>query len=136
MEILYVEDDVEDIELFSEALSNIDANIKFCYAINAKQASENLNNNSIKPDAIFVDAHLPGIDGYDFVSSLKVNEQFRDVPVVILSTTIESRQVDKFNRIGVYYFLSKSALLADLEPALRVIINSLCKGEEQSLDEG
>ncbi len=134
MEILYVEDDNEDIELFAEALTNIDSTIKFSYSTNATQAVEDLENGLMKPDAIFVDAHLPVIDGFEFVSSLKVQEAFKDIPIIILSTTIESRQVDKFNKIGVYYFLSKSALLSDLEPALKVIIHSLCKDKEHNLN--
>ena len=131
MEILYIEDDIDDIELFQEALSHIDPTISFISASSFSDALTKLALNTLKPDAIFVDYHLPGVDGYECVKDLKNDERLNRTPIILISTTITSRQVDDFNRLGVYYFLSKTALLSDLTPALRVIIDSLCKGQEK-----
>lgn len=130
MEVFYVDDDPDDIEMFQEALQKVDPSIKFSFASSAKDALLCLRSYQAKPDAIFVDFHLPGEDGYECVKEIKDNPELRAIPVVLLSTSITTRQVDQFNKLGVYYFLSKSALLADLEPALKIIIDSLCKGEK------
>ncbi|WP_276370531.1 response regulator [Chryseolinea sp. H1M3-3] len=130
MEILYIEDDDDDIELFQEALSRMDANIKLISAYSFSDALTKLSGDVCRPDAIFVDYHLPGLDGYQCVKDLKNDEALKYTPIILISSTITSRQVDDFNKLGVYYFLSKTALLSDLEPALKVIIDSLCKGQE------
>ena len=78
-----------------------------------------------------MDYHLPGVDGYECVRDLKNDERLNPIPIILISTTITSKQVDDFNRLGVYYFLSKTALLSDMTPALKVIIDSLCKGQEK-----
>ncbi len=132
MEILYIEDDDDDIQLFQEALSNIDPSIKLIPAYNFSDALTKLNGDARRPDAIFVDYHLPGVDGYQCVRDLKNDEALRYTPIILISSTITSRQVDDFNKLGVYYFLSKTALLSDMEPALSVIIASLCKGQENN----
>ena len=131
MEVLYVDDDSDDIELFQEALQKVDSSIKFSFASSAKDALTCLKNYQSKPDAIFIDFHLPGRDGHECVVEIKADHELKNIPVVLISTSITTKQVDQFNKLGVYYFLSKTALLADLEPALRIIIDSLCKGEKQ-----
>lgn len=42
-----------------------------------------------KPDLIFLDTYLPGMDGLDFCRLLKDNVYSRDIPVVMLSRTGE-----------------------------------------------
>ena len=64
MEILYIEDDIDDIELFQEAISHIDPTICFISASSFSDTLTKLARNTSKPDAIFVDYHLPGVDGY------------------------------------------------------------------------
>jgi CheY-like chemotaxis protein len=130
MEILYIEDDSDDLELFQEALSNIDPTINFIPARSPSEVLEKLERNVLKPDAIFVDYHLPVLDGYQCVKDLKNDDRLNHIPIILISSTITSKQVDDFNTLGVYYFLSKTALLSDITPALKVIIDSLCKGHE------
>ena len=125
MEILYVDDDSEDIELFLEALQNVDRSIRFSYALSANDALKKLNNFLARPDAIFVDYNLGGVDGYQCVRQIREREELKGVPVIVLSGNLSSSLVDEFNKLGVYHFLSKRALLADMEDALKVILESL-----------
>ena len=129
MTVLYVDDDIEDIEQFEEALHHVDPDIEFHSSLQVEEALDKLFNHSLFPDAIFVDLHLPKCDGLECVKMIKEHEHLAQIPIVILSTTIGNRQVDDFNKLGVYYFLSKSALISKMEQALKVIIDSLCKGE-------
>lgn len=132
MEVLYIDDDLEDVELFREQLYEIDSSINFCYATSADDSFKKLINNSIRPDVIFLDYHMPVIDGYECIKMIRERSAWKNIPIVLMSSTITSRQVDEFNKLGVYYFLSKMALVADMKPALKVILESLCKGEIRS----
>ena len=126
MEIFYIEDDIDDFELFQDALSHIDPTINFISATSFPDALTKLAGNVLIPDAIFVDYHLPGVDGYQCVRDLRNDDRLNLIPIILIDH-VTSKQVDDFNRLGVYYFLSKTALLSDMTPALKVIIDSLCK---------
>jgi CheY-like chemotaxis protein len=129
MEVLYIDDDLEDVEIFREELHEIDHAIGFCYAVSADDAFKKLTGNLIRPDIIFIDYHMPVVDGYECIKIIKERNALRNIPIVLVSSTISSRQVDEFNKLGVYYFLSKSALAMDMKPAIKVILDSLCKDE-------
>jgi CheY-like chemotaxis protein len=48
-----------------------------------------------KPDAIVLDLLMPGMDGFEFLASLRLDEQWRNVPVVVLTAkdlTVEDHQ--------------------------------------------
>ncbi len=134
MEVLYIDDDPDDFELFSEALRNLDNTIKLDHVDGCEEAIARINNSSIRPDVIFVDRILHKMNGLECVRQIKENTLLSSVPIVVISSTIPSQDVDEFNRLGVYYFLSKTALLSKIEPALKVIIDSLCKGKDTNID--
>jgi CheY-like chemotaxis protein len=127
MEVFYIDDDIDDIELFEQALLSVDPGIDFTYALGCEEAIDKLSRAQNKPDAIFLDLRLPKIEGLECIQMIKKDVELSHIPIVAISTSITSRQVDEFNKMGVYYFLSKSALLSDIAPALKVIIDSLCK---------
>ena len=132
MDILYIDDDLEDIGMFREELHDVDPSINFCYATGSDDALKKLTSFQIRPDAIFIDFHMPAIDGCECIKVIKERAEFKHIPIILVSSTITSRQIDELNKLGVYYFLSKTALLSDMKPALKVILDSLCKGEEKN----
>ena len=125
MEILYVDDDSEDIELFLEALQSVDRSVRFSYALSANDALKKLNNYLSTPDAIFVDYQLGGVDGYQLIRQIREREELQEIPVIVLSGNLSSNLVDEFNKLGVYHFLSKKAILTDMESALKVILDGI-----------
>jgi CheY-like chemotaxis protein len=129
MEVLYIDDDLEDVEIFREQLYEIDPAIGFSYAISADDAFKKLTNNLVRPDIIFLDYHMPAVDGAECIKMIKERNALRQIPIVLISSSIAGRQIDEFNQLGVYNFLSKTALLEDMRPAIKVILDSLCKGE-------
>jgi DNA-binding NtrC family response regulator len=127
-----VDDDIDDVEMFIEALKCVDATIQCRHANSTREALHLLLNDFPKPDGIFVDFHLPGSSGYECVQAIRSHDELKTIPLVLISGFVTTQQVDQFNKIGVYYFLSKSALSNRLEPALKVIIDSLCKNNGNS----
>jgi len=124
MEIFYAEDDPVDLVFFTRALKRIDPTINCVTANDGVEALDKLFNRPAKPDAIFIDLYMPRLDGIECVIAIKRNKDFKRIPIIIISNAINKKEVDQFNRLGVYYFLSKSTF-EDLEASLRNIINSL-----------
>ena len=63
LSILYVDDDLEDIEIFHEAVKTVDASIQYTSAISAKEALEMLHTAKTLPHYIVMDINMPGMDG-------------------------------------------------------------------------
>jgi CheY-like chemotaxis protein len=124
MEIFYADDDQVDIVFFTKALKRIDPTISYTTAVDGVEALDKLFNLTTRPDAIFIDLHMPKLDGIECVIAIKRNKDLRGIPIIIISNAINKKEIDQFNRLGVYYFLSKSTF-EDLETSLKNIINSL-----------
>ena len=89
MQIMYVEDDQDDQELFGELVKEIDPNHEIIFASTGMEALEMLKSDLLHlPDIIFLDVNLPMIDGYQTLIEMRKIERLRDIKVVFLSTAI------------------------------------------------
>ena len=124
MDIFYADDDPVDVVFFTRALKRIDPSITCITAGDGVEALDKLFNTSHKPDAIFIDLYMPKLDGIECVIAIKRNRDLKKIPIIIISNAINKKEIDQFNRLGVYYFLSKSTF-EDLEASLKNILASL-----------
>ena len=124
MEIFYADDDPVDIVFFTRALKRIDPTVSCITATDGVDALDKLFSHPTKPDAIFIDLHMPKLDGIECVIAIKRNKDLKRIPIIIISNAINKKEVDQFNRLGVYYFLSKSTF-EDLEASLKNILDAL-----------
>ncbi|KWW50350.1 hypothetical protein AWW69_15665 [Bacillus cereus] len=93
MVILAVDDDPEDFEFFTEAVMDIDKSIVVLTATNGQQALDLLNNLIIAPDFIFLDINMPVMDGRKCLEAIRGNPRFRDIRVVMYSTTTNKEEI-------------------------------------------
>ena len=82
--ILVVDDDNDDRELFSEALASVDPVIVCDQATDGAEALKRLSTREIdKPDIIFLDINMPVMNGWQFLSKLKSEDQYKNIPVIV-----------------------------------------------------
>ncbi len=100
--ILLVEDNDEDFVATRRAFQKSGFNVVLHRVENAVQALDfpvvrgDFKNNKldgIVPSLILLDLNLPGVDGRDFLLQLKSDDRFREIPVVILTTSTNPRDV-------------------------------------------
>ena len=108
MSFFIVEDDVDDRNLFIEAVREVDASIECISANNGEQALTLLNDteNSL-PDFIFLDLRMPRIDGKKCLIEIKKNERLKHIPVVIFTTSRDVEESKELKEIGAFHFISK-----------------------------
>lgn len=125
MVILIVDDDNEDCELFHEAINTIDSAIKCWTARDGRQAIHVLTKELvIPPDYIFLDINMPVMNGRDTLMEIKKNTRLRDIPVIMYSTTSDTREIQGYYQLGAYDFLIKPSNFNRLVEALTSIIIS------------
>jgi CheY-like chemotaxis protein len=122
MIILIVDDDAEDIELFSEAVLEIDGSISCVEAYNGLEALKVLKRNALLPDYIFLDINMPLMNGRKCLEEIKANPNYRHIPVIIYSTTTDKKQIDECLKLGAD-FLTKPNSFDDLIRSLKRILN-------------
>lgn len=130
--LLLVDDDTDDTELFVEALNEIDETVT-CYAAgDGRQALDHLDQHSTKPDIIFLDINMPGMNGWQCLTALKENPQHQQIPVVIYSTSAAKRDRDIAAQLGALGFITKPADYQELKNILRQLLS---QSSEQQLRE-
>ena len=122
MIILIVDDDAEDIELFCEAVAEIDRTISCIEAYNGVEALKILQRDQLLPHFIFLDINMPFMNGQKCLAEIKRNPAYKDIPVVMYSTTNNERQIEECQLLGAS-FLTKPNSYAELLVSLRPILS-------------
>lgn len=123
--ILIVDDDEEDKELFTEAVSHIDKNI-ICYTasttVEALDFLVKLKKTKL-PNYIFLDLNMPGIiNSYDCLEKIKTDEDFSDIPVIMFTGSSQDIDMQKSKELGASFFLTKPSKFNTLVNVLASII--------------
>lgn len=107
MLILYVEDDLEDVDNFKYILKLVNEDIQFIHATNGKDALDLLEDCIVTPDYIFLDINMPVLNGQETLQSLQKHERHRHIPVVIYTTSNRKEDIDLFTSLGARHFVVK-----------------------------
>jgi CheY-like chemotaxis protein len=106
--LLLVDDDIDDQQIFTEALETVDPSIKLIIASNGLEALQLLNTpGSILPDMIFLDLNMPMMNGKEFLRELKKTEGFDKIPVIIYTTSSRPEDREQSLNLGAADFLVK-----------------------------
>jgi len=66
------------------------------------------------PEVIILDLSLPGMNGFDVLSWLSVNEEYSEIPVVVFTASTDPKDARMAYSLGARSFKSKPADFGDL----------------------
>lgn len=119
---LLADDDADDKTLFCEALAEIDSSIVCHTASDGKEALAILSEKQIeKPSIIFLDINMPVMDGWQCLGRIKQNNDHRDIPVIMYSTSSYQRDIELALESGAFCFFTKPSDYRELRNILRLI---------------
>ena len=68
---------------------------------------------------VVMDLNMPGIDGFDILARLKADEATRQMPVVVLTTTDNPKDIDRCYALGCNAFITKPIGYDDFSESIR-----------------
>jgi len=107
VDILLVDDNAADVELTVRALREHHPTQSIGIASDGAQALEALFSLERPPKVVFLDLKMPKVDGIEVLRAMRSNARTRVVPVVILTSSKEQRDIIEGYRLGVNAFVQK-----------------------------
>jgi len=123
--IYLAEDDLDDRELFMEALSEIPLHTEVSQFDNGVDLMDDLFSDSPLPDAIFLDLRMPLMDGFECLADIRSFEQFSKIKIIVYSSTFHEREVDQLKADGANQYLQKPNSFNQLKTLLYQSIKPL-----------
>lgn len=118
------DDDPDDRELFTEALKQIDTSCQCITALDGEEALDKLLYElESLPDFIFLDLNMPRTNGKECLATIKKDDRFTNIPVIIYSTSSDKKEQEESIQLGAAFFLQKPNRFDDLTRALANIID-------------
>lgn len=122
MDVLFVDDDIEDREFFLDALSYVDPGLRCVLARDCEEALRVLHKASKLPQYVFLDIHMPSMDGKGCLTSIRKEPRFENIRVVMYSTISDEKLMREYKALGATYFLVKPTTFKDLCDSLSVML--------------
>lgn len=120
--LLLIDDDEDDQELFIEAAREISSEINITVVPDAAIALEKLTKSQVTADVIFSDLNMPKMNGQQFLLEIKRHPGLKDIPVIIFSTSSHSHTIQLVKDFGAHEFITKPGLFNELVSTLRRLL--------------
>jgi len=131
--ILYVEDDLDDLFMVEQAFEKYNSGVEVVHAKDGFEGLKYLNelkDTDPLPCLVILDINMPGMDGRETLIRIKQSLRFKDIPVVLFTTSSSDR--DKaFARKWNAEFITKPLIFSELEELAKSFTN-LCDFEMKS----
>ncbi|MBP1625155.1 MAG: two-component system response regulator [Acidobacteria bacterium] len=126
VEILLVEDSPSDTDLTIEALRAGDIPSNLSHVEDGVEAMEFLGRKNAyagapRPDLILLDLNLPRKDGRELLLELKSDPDLRTIPVVVLTTSKDDRDISQAYQLQANCYIAKPVDFAQFVDVLRAI---------------
>jgi len=114
VDILLVEDTPADAELCIHALKKHNLANRLLWVKDGAEALDALfctgpyaGRPNSKPRVVLLDLRLPKIDGLEVLRRIRANDHMRTIPIVVLTSSREDRDVAEAYKLGANSFITK-----------------------------
>ena len=122
--LLLADDDEDDCDFFKEALNELLLSTSLVTVNDGVQLMDFLSESGAEnlPDILFLDLNMPRKNGLECLTEIKQKQEYKDLPVIIFSTSLDRDIVDLVYQKGAVHYIRKPGEFAKLK---KVIANAL-----------
>ena len=106
--ILLVDDDLDDQVYFRDAVNEVSPTLQCEVANNGCEALKQIEIPP-PPDLIFMDLNMPVMNGYECLVTLRKMDQYKDIPIIIFTTSNSSQDIAQAKKLGAALYFTKPA---------------------------
>jgi CheY-like chemotaxis protein len=130
--LLVIEDSDEDYATLIRVIARVSTiEFKIYRCIDGDEALDFLNlegkyssiEELLRPSLIILDLNLPGTDGREVLAMIKHNENLKTIPVVILSTSSNPKDIAICYRSGANSYMLKPMKLDQMIDSVRMMLD-------------
>ncbi len=134
LNILLADDDMDDCHFFKEALDSLPQSNNLTIVNNGDELMHYLLENIQRlPHVLFLDINMPRKNGFECLSEIKANENLKDLPVVMYSTSGSKDKINVLFNTGADVYIRKPSNFAQL---VQVIHHALPMAAENIFSNG
>ncbi len=126
VEILLVEDNPNDIELTLHTFKKYNISNSIRVVEDGAEALDFLFHTGVyagsedeKPRVVLLDLKLPKVGGVEVLRKIKSDSRMRKIPVVVLTSSREDRDIDECYRLGVNSYIVKPVDFGQFSDVIR-----------------
>lgn len=119
--VLYIDDDEEDLEIFSVVTKEFRNEIDLRSFTSASKALKKIISGELLPEIIFIDLNMPGMDGFEFLAEIKKQSDIK-IPIVVLSTSSQQSTKQNVEKLGADGYITKPNSIREFVRLLRPYI--------------
>lgn len=106
--ILVADDDIDDQEMISGSLYDMDHNCKVEVVSDGQQAINRLENASLpQPCLVVLDLNMPILDGLETLARIRQKPSLQGIPIVVFTTSDSSESKKKSMTLGALDYIVK-----------------------------
>lgn len=119
--IWIVDDDEEMIKAVQLMLKLL--GFETAYYLGARPAALALLSGK-RPDLLFLDIRMPEVTGLDMLEFIRRRKEWKELPVIMLSTEADDITVDKAMALGANAYIYKPVTLEELEKTINKVLQN------------
>ena len=125
--IFYLDDDMDDLDFFKEVAESLGHTVKAF--LDGSKMLFILENSDEKPDVIFLDVHMPILNGQEILNVIKRSDNLKNIPIVMVSGAYPRKMVKNYMELGVNYLMKKPHA-SDYKAAVQEVLASYMLGDQ------
>lgn len=122
--LLIIDDEKDFVETLAERLMAKGYNI--IKAFNGKEGLDKVHTE--KPDLVLLDIAMPEMDGFDVCRKLKIDEELKKIPVIILTAKFQPCDLEFGREMGAESYITKPVELDILTNKIRELLKKRPNG--------
>ncbi len=119
---MFVEDDDIDAMTVKRAFGELKVKNEFIHKLNGEEALEYLiEDGHKKPCVILLDLNMPKMNGIDFLKRVKMDEELKGIPIIVLTTSRETRDIIESFKLSAAGYIIKPLDYKKFVEAIRTL---------------